>query len=426
MSRLEAPSEPSMEEILAQIRKIIADEPVQARAEHAQLAAQRRAAHAPRPQQPPAPATSAPIPAEPTSPTLDAIARLESVLNAPQPTPAPDDDLSDLVEPMTPAEVAEAAPARDAAMLPNVQFDAPAFEPVVSEVIAVPSAPAPGAAAPEPAVEVGEAVLAQPSAAEPTPPVVDAMETALDTLAAGLAAVSAKAAPETPAVAEVEQVNVTPPSVSVEAVAEPVAPPLPITAAEPVIDLPAAAIDTAVDTAPEREVTAAAPNIEATQPDDAAPIDLPAPAVTSLETVAAVVEPMVALDAVEPPSAEEAPAPTAATIAAMPVDETALPAEPMPATEVVENPVAAAFAPVLAADEASAPAAIATLPDPQPSLAQEAAPAPAAETDENANLEDAMADLLRPMLRQWLDEHMPRIVERALRVEMAQLRKPKK
>jgi cell pole-organizing protein PopZ len=34
-------------------------------------------------------------------------------------------------------------------------------------------------------------------------------------------------------------------------------------------------------------------------------------------------------------------------------------------------------------------------------------------------LEDTVADLLRPMLRDWLDANMPRIVEKALRVELA-------
>jgi cell pole-organizing protein PopZ len=35
-------------------------------------------------------------------------------------------------------------------------------------------------------------------------------------------------------------------------------------------------------------------------------------------------------------------------------------------------------------------------------------------------LEDTVTDLLRPMLRQWLDANMPRIVEKALRVELAE------
>jgi cell pole-organizing protein PopZ len=33
--------------------------------------------------------------------------------------------------------------------------------------------------------------------------------------------------------------------------------------------------------------------------------------------------------------------------------------------------------------------------------------------------EDALAELLRPMLRTWLAENMPKIVERALRQELA-------
>jgi cell pole-organizing protein PopZ len=37
-----------------------------------------------------------------------------------------------------------------------------------------------------------------------------------------------------------------------------------------------------------------------------------------------------------------------------------------------------------------------------------------------AGIEDATADLLRPMLRQWLAENMPRMVEKALSIELAQ------
>lgn len=40
------------------------------------------------------------------------------------------------------------------------------------------------------------------------------------------------------------------------------------------------------------------------------------------------------------------------------------------------------------------------------------------------SLEDTVSELLRPMLREWLDKNMPRIVESALRVEMAGLHKP--
>lgn len=36
------------------------------------------------------------------------------------------------------------------------------------------------------------------------------------------------------------------------------------------------------------------------------------------------------------------------------------------------------------------------------------------------SVDDLIADLLRPMLRQWLDQNMPRILEKALRIELAQ------
>jgi hypothetical protein len=32
-------------------------------------------------------------------------------------------------------------------------------------------------------------------------------------------------------------------------------------------------------------------------------------------------------------------------------------------------------------------------------------------------LEDTVVDLLRPMVRDWLDDNMPRLVEKALRIE---------
>lgn len=41
-------------------------------------------------------------------------------------------------------------------------------------------------------------------------------------------------------------------------------------------------------------------------------------------------------------------------------------------------------------------------------------------------VEDATADLLRPMLRQWLAENMPRMVEKALHIEVAESLKPGK
>lgn len=61
------------------------------------------------------------------------------------------------------------------------------------------------------------------------------------------------------------------------------------------------------------------------------------------------------------------------------------------------------------------PAAPSTLPAPVPS---------AGSMPVNRTLEDAVADMLRPMLQQWVADNMPRIIERALRTEVAKSVKP--
>jgi cell pole-organizing protein PopZ len=53
--------------------------------------------------------------------------------------------------------------------------------------------------------------------------------------------------------------------------------------------------------------------------------------------------------------------------------------------------------------------------------------APPISADQTGTIEDATADLLRPMLRQWLADNMPRMVEKALHIEIAEsLKVPKK
>ncbi|MDX2308248.1 MAG: DUF2497 domain-containing protein [Hyphomicrobium sp.] len=47
-------------------------------------------------------------------------------------------------------------------------------------------------------------------------------------------------------------------------------------------------------------------------------------------------------------------------------------------------------------------------------------PPPIPDPFSSAPIEDATADLLRPMLRQWLAENMPRMVEKALHIEVAE------
>ena len=42
-----------------------------------------------------------------------------------------------------------------------------------------------------------------------------------------------------------------------------------------------------------------------------------------------------------------------------------------------------------------------------------------------SSIEERVVDLLRPMVREWLDNHMPRMLERALTIELASSPKPK-
>mgnify|MGYP001047531864 FL=1 len=53
--------------------------------------------------------------------------------------------------------------------------------------------------------------------------------------------------------------------------------------------------------------------------------------------------------------------------------------------------------------------------------------APPPGSEETGTIEDTTADLLRPMLRQWLADNMPRMVEKALHIEIAEsIKAPKK
>ena len=56
---------------------------------------------------------------------------------------------------------------------------------------------------------------------------------------------------------------------------------------------------------------------------------------------------------------------------------------------------------------------VVTTPQPEP-VAMQTAAQPRRQT-----LDDAVIDMLRPMVREWLDAHLPEMVEQALRLEMA-------
>jgi cell pole-organizing protein PopZ len=58
-------------------------------------------------------------------------------------------------------------------------------------------------------------------------------------------------------------------------------------------------------------------------------------------------------------------------------------------------------------------------PPPLPHSAYEGAQPPI-DKFSTAPIEDTTADLLRPMLRQWLADNMPRMVEKALHIEVAE------
>jgi uncharacterized protein len=127
----------------------------------------------------------------------------------------------------------------------------------------------------------------------------------------------------------------------------------------------------------------------------AAPVAAPAPAPAPPVEVAPPVY-------VAPPAYAAPPAPIEPPVVVAPV-----------ATAPVETPHVAAVE----------PAVFETAPPPLPASAAPAVVAPAA----SGGMEDATADLLRPMLRQWLADNMPRMVEKALHIEIAEsVKSPKK
>ncbi|MEL6372753.1 MAG: DUF2497 domain-containing protein [Pseudomonadota bacterium] len=106
----------------------------------------------------------------------------------------------------------------------------------------------------------------------------------------------------------------------------------------------------------------------------------------------------------------------AASAAAEPADA---PASTAPAQEPQAPTQAEAPAPAIDATP-DASRALAPTNVGQEVLAPDAPGGPRLPEPASRSLEDAVAELLRPMLREWLDANMPRIVEKALRVELAE------
>ena len=80
----------------------------------------------------------------------------------------------------------------------------------------------------------------------------------------------------------------------------------------------------------------------------------------------------------------------------------------------------AASYPALAVEALPHESATARIPPPVPPLPAPQPHDPAANATPPSQIEDSTADLLRPMLRQWLAENMPRMVEKALYIEVAE------
>lgn len=110
-----------------------------------------------------------------------------------------------------------------------------------------------------------------------------------------------------------------------------------------------------------------------------------------------------------------APAP----VSPAPVEMARAPVEGVSAPMAVEDVVPVMPEAPIVPEAIVAPQVVAMPPPPLPASATEDAAAEGV-----GSIEDTTADLLRPMLRQWLADNMPRMVEKALHIEIAESVKP--
>jgi cell pole-organizing protein PopZ len=120
---------------------------------------------------------------------------------------------------------------------------------------------------------------------------------------------------------------------------------------------------------------------------------------------------------IDPISASEMPQP-----AVPPVEPPAVPIEPEPVITAVEVPVKQ---PTDTLVEPGAAGVAASAFDRLSQAVQESVPAPAAQDPGPAvggrNLEDIVKEMLRPMLKEWLDKNLPPMVERFVEREIVRL-----
>ncbi len=392
MSRPEKAPEPSMEEILASIRKIIAEEPIGSRAGAA-----------------PAPATDAPRPAaasaglpqargrgEPGSlpfPVRDAASRDSGDGEMPY---SVEDALADLIEDAPPRNSGRA--------------DAPNQEPALT--------PRPAAAAGDDAQRPGW-LFARPNTVPAPPSVAGAANPGLPKAGAPLGPLDGlrSTRPE-PAMRAPSESPIKPLAESPLTGARPAAPVASdLGVPKPAVPIPAA------KASPLPDIGMPAPVVRAEAPQPSAPV-APAPAPVPAAKIAPTEPVAVAAPIVEAPASPAAPAarepakelsPLDALAKGLAATKVAAPAPVSVPAPVVSAPVATpapAVVPEIAAQVAAAPspAAPAAVTTPEPAVVAALG---------SRSLEDTVAELLRPMLREWLNTNMPRIVEKALRVELA-------
>lgn len=447
MSRTEEKTEQSMEEILASIRKIIAEEPAGTRPPPVASASPRLTESPPKsspwgngielPMG--TPAQSNPAPAKPTasSGSPASFDRPSPQLPQAPAMPAPkarisdiDDDLADLIEapaPPVPAPTTASVPAPAQApqkpATPAVPPPAAAEPAMAKPMLFQPSASAPPAAAaqprgPAPAVEAPAVAAAREkwegligataSTSVKTDTTKDTAPAAPVT-AAALAAKAAAAAAGAPIAASTPAT--LPPIGAGPRNAGFFPPPgFRVEPSFPVPDKPAAEAEP-------HPAEAAAP-VAPVSPSPSAPSGPPSAGVTD-----AAIPKQVA-----PTSAIAAPAETGEQIVVTPSRRSepsmAVP-DPSPSNAPLssvghkldqlasDNPSAAAAAALDALNAGLAAVSVA----PQPSAGHASAAPQTPGAAQSRTLEDVVADMVRPMLEKWIDEHMPKIVERALRLD---------
>ncbi|HEY4167167.1 MAG TPA: DUF2497 domain-containing protein [Reyranella sp.] len=139
-----------------------------------------------------------------------------------------------------------------------------------------------------------------------------------------------------------------------------------------------------------------------------------------VEEVAPAPEPTPLPQRIDPVSASEMPQPTVP-----PIEPPIEPIEPVPVITLVDPVEAPVKQPTDTLIEPGAAGVASSAFDRLSQAVQESVPTPAAQEPGPAvggrNLEDIVKDMLRPMLKEWLDKNLPPMVERYVEREIVRL-----